>query len=116
MQSSEVPCLRSAFTVNLEPTALALLERIAAQQLLTIEEYIQAAIQQALLRDQPRSVRKAKKANPEHPAVAPMDAFLPVGVDPFAPVEALPALASSFEEVQARMRFAGTPSLLRGLG
>ena len=115
MQSSEVPCHRSAFSVNLEPAAQTLLERIAAQQLISVEEYIQTAIQQALLRDQPRSTRKAKRANPELPAVAPLDAFLPVGVDPFAPVEAEPALASSFDVEQARMRFAGTPSLLRDI-
>lgn len=115
MQTSEMPCRRTSLTVSLDPLLMAQIELCAQQQLLSVEDYVKAALQLALQRDLSRPSRKAKIKGAERESAAPLDAFLPAGVDPFVPAEPSPALATSFEELQTRLRFAGTPSLLLGL-
>ncbi len=119
MPNSDVPPSSSALTVTLDASLLAHLERYAEQNLISVNDLVRTAILQTLSRDTPKSLRKSRPST-QRPDEAPLDAFLPEGVDPFSPAEAvLPAptgLASNFEDIQARMRFAGTPALLRDLG
>jgi hypothetical protein len=119
MPNSDVPRKNSALTVTLDASLLARLERYAEQNLISVNDLVRTAILQTLARDTPKSLRKVRPMT-QRPDEAPLDAFLPEGVDPFSPAEAvLPApagLASNFEDIQARMRFAGTPALLRDFG
>lgn len=115
MPNSGVSRKSSTLTVQLDDTLLAQLERQAAQYLISVDELVRQAIQQRLARDVPKTSKKTRPSATRHDE-APLDAFLPEGVDPFAPADVVTGLASNFEEVQARMRFAGTPALLRDLG
>jgi hypothetical protein len=103
----------TALTLCLDAELLAQLERAAASQLVSIEDYARSLLERAAKQ---QGVRRVKGASPEGRSPAPLDAFLPEGVDPFASNEGkqVPAAALSFEDIQARMRFAGTPALLRG--
>ena len=103
----------STLTVQLDATLLAQLERYAALHLMSVDEVVKQAIQQTLTAaEAPKSTKKTRSSATRH-GEAPLDAFLPEGVDPFAPADAVSGLASSFEDIQTRMRFAGTPALLR---
>ncbi len=114
MPNSVGPRDPSSLTVVLDAQLLAQLERYAAQHLISVSDFVRNSIQQAMAREMPRPARR-NKSSTERPDEAPLDAFLPEGVDPFAPAEVAMGLASNFEEIQARMRFAGTPALLRDL-
>ncbi|HYX34474.1 MAG TPA: hypothetical protein VE954_15325 [Oligoflexus sp.] len=105
----------STLTVQLDGTLLAQLERQAAQSLITVDELVRRAIQQSLAAESPKASKKTRPSATQHDE-APLDAFLPEGVNPFAPADVVTGLACNFEEIQARMRFAGTPALLRDLG
>ena len=113
MRTSDAVCNRSALTLNLEAALRAKLESLAAEQLLSLDDYVTGLLQQILLNEAPKPPRKAKHAGSKDYRLAPMDAFLPAGVDPFSSAGADSVLASSFEDIQARLRFSGTPSLLR---
>ncbi len=96
--------------ISLDDQSLEVLENLAAAQRCTVEELVLSLARRAIRAEQ--KVKKPK-GNPLFED-APLDAFLPEGADPFEPVTALShQLASSFADVQARMRFAGTPSLFR---
>jgi hypothetical protein len=105
----------STLTVQLDDTLLAQLERQAAQYLISVDELVRRAIKQSLEHDTLKASKKTRPSATRHDE-APLDAFLPEGADPFAPADVVTGLASNFEDVQARMRFAGTPALLRDLG
>jgi hypothetical protein len=115
MPNSGVSRKPSTLTVLLDDTLLAQLERQAAQYLISVDELVRRAIEQSLVSEVAKAPKKARPGATRHDE-APLDAFLPEGADPFAPVDVVTGLASNFEEVQARMRFAGTPTLLRDLG
>lgn len=115
MPNSGVSRKPSTLTVQLDDTLLAQLERQAAQYLISVDELVRRAIKQSLENDTMKAAKKTRPSATRHDE-APLDAFLPEGVDPFAPAEVATGLASNFEEIQARMRFAGTPALLRDLG
>jgi hypothetical protein len=115
MPNSGVSRKSSTLTVQLDDTLLAQLERQAAQTLIPVDELVRRAIRESLTADTPKASRKTRPSATRHDE-APLDAFLPEGVDPFAPADVVTGLATNFEEVQARMRFAGTPALLRDLG
>src|SRR6476469_3263485 len=99
---------RVALKLNLDQESLEILENLAGSQRCSLEEFIAGLVRKAV-RSELRNRRPHKGSGPED---APMDAFLPEGVDPFDTQEAR-GLASSFEDVQTRMRFAGMPSLFR---
>ncbi len=115
MPNSGVSRKPSTLTVQLDDTLLAQLERQAAQYLISVDELVRRAIQQSLASESPKATKKTRPSATRHDE-APLDAFLPEGVDPFAPADVVSGLATNFEEIQARMRFAGTPALLRDLG
>lgn len=99
-------------TLKLDDPSLEVLEDLAARQRSSIDEFIVGLLRKAI-----RTEEKQRGASHRQRALgldAPLDAFLPEGADPFAPLShGESGLASSFAEVQTRMRFAGTPSLLR---
>ena len=115
MPNSGVSRKPSTLTVQLDDTLLAQLERQAAQYLISVDELVRRAIRESLAVESAKAPKKSRPSATRHDE-APLDAFLPEGVDPFAPADVVTGLASNFEEVQARMRFAGTPALLRDLG
>ena len=106
-----------ALTLKLDDHSLEVLENLAATQRCTVDEFVMGLVRKAVRMDEKAranlSATHNGKARPSA-ADAPLDAFLPEGVDPFAPVaHGESGLASSFAEVQTRMRFAGTPSIFR---
>jgi hypothetical protein len=105
----------STLIVQLDDTLLAQLEREAARLLVSVDQLVRQAIQQSLAVEPSKPSKKNRPSAARHDE-APLDAFLPEGVDPFAPADVVNGLASSFAEVQARLRFSGTPALLRDLG
>ncbi|WP_176736777.1 CopG family transcriptional regulator [Oligoflexus tunisiensis] len=115
MPNSGVSRKPSTLTVQLDDTLLAQLERQAAQSLVSVDELVRRAIRESLSAGTPKASKKTRPSATRHDE-APLDAFLPEGVDPFTPADVVTGLATNFEEVQARMRFAGTPALLRDLG
>ncbi|MBC7661995.1 MAG: hypothetical protein H7249_20060 [Chitinophagaceae bacterium] len=95
--------------LSLDDQSLGVLEDLAANQRCSIDELIMGLVRRAI-----RNEQKNRKIKTPGYDDAPMDAFLPEGTDPFSPANSSGSgLASSFAEVQTRMRFAGTPSLLR---
>ncbi len=101
-------------TIGLDADTLAKLEAAAALELLSLEDYIRDLFARHLRSDdKDKSVRKVKGARAaQRSAVprAPLDAFLPDGVDPFLRDEAAQALAQ-FEQMQTRLRFAGSAAV-----
>jgi hypothetical protein len=98
-------------TLRLDDQSLEILENLAATQRCSVDEYVMGLVRRAL-----RSEQKLRKPKTLDSQDAPLDAFLPEGTDPFAPVShGDNGLASSFADVQTRMRFAGTPSILRDM-
>jgi len=96
-------------TLSLDDLSMEVLENLAATQRCSVDEYIMGLVRKAVKAEQKQRRHKDISAHE-----APMDAFLPDGVDPFEPVaQGETGLASSFDEVQTRMRFAGTPSIFR---
>ncbi|RZA18667.1 MAG: hypothetical protein EOP10_20750 [Proteobacteria bacterium] len=99
---------RVALKLNLDPESLEILENLAGAQRCSLDEYVTGLVRKAI-----RSEQKTRRPGRGGLAQeAPMDAFLPEGVDPFETSDNH-GLASSFADVQTRMRFAGTPSLFR---
>ena len=96
-----------ASKLNLDQESREILENLASAQCCSLDEYISGLVRKAI-----RGEQRTRRQRNSHVSDAPMDAFLPEGVDPFA-INESSALASSFAEVQTRMRFAGTPSLFR---
>ncbi len=96
-----------ALNLNLDDESLEILENLAGAQRCTVEEFVSGLVRKAI-----RGEQRTRRQKTSVPSDAPMDAFLPEGTDPFDPSE-LSALASSFADVQTRMRFAGTPSLFK---
>ncbi len=98
-----------ALTLSLDDQSRDVLEDLAAAQRCSVDEYIMGLVRKAIRNEQKQRMQKNSAAQD-----APLDAFLPEGADPFAPVAlGESGLASSFGQVQARMRFAGTASILR---
>lgn len=95
-----------ALKLKLDEASLEILENLAGAQRCSVEEFVTSLVRRAI-----RSEQKARRPKNEA-RDAPMDAFLPEGADPFASHDMV-ALASSFADVQTRMRFAGTPSIFR---
>ena len=101
-------------TLRLDDQTQEALENLAGAQRCTVEEYVMALIRKAVRGEQKSAKKQGASSQAANPARAPMDDFLPDGVDPFAPAYwENSGRASSFADVQARMRFAGTPGLLR---
>ncbi len=104
--------LPTALTLRLDAQTWEQLEHIAIQSEQTAEQWVQALVEKAL-RQEAKSHRRVRGATAARD-LAPLDAFLPEGTDPFQPIgEADYQRPSSFEDIQTRMRFAGTPALLR---
>lgn len=97
-------------TLRLDDQTQEALENLAATQRCNVEELVMALIRKAVRNEVKPAKKPGATANP-HPERAPMDDFLPEGVDPFAPLEL--NQRSSFADVQTRMRFAGSPGCLR---
>ncbi len=100
----------SALILRLDDQVQEALENLAAEQRCSLEECAQGLLRRVL---REKISRKVKPSPIQH---APLDDFLPEGADPFAPVHWEGSGrhgASSFADVQTRMRFAGTPALLR---
>ena len=113
MQSREESRHPTALTLRLDAEAWVQLERAAASQLLPMEDYARGLLERALQQEGRSLSRRVRGATGERRNPAPLDAFLPEGVDPFESNEQVGLAALSFEDIQARMRFAGTPALLR---
>lgn len=92
--------------LNLDEESLEVLQSLAGGQHCSLEEFVALLVRRAIKSEKTKRPKSAEFAE------APMDAFLPAGADPFANPETL-QLASSFADVQTRMRFAGTPSIFR---
>ncbi len=104
----------TALTLRLDAQTWEQLEQAASQSEQTVDQWVHALLEKAL-RQEARASRKIRGASSVRD-LAPLDAFLPEGTDPFMPigeVDAPRSKASSFEDIQTRMRFAGTPALLR---
>jgi hypothetical protein len=102
---------RVALNLDLDEESLEVLENLAGAQRCTLDEYIGGLVRKAI-RNEQKSRRSSRDSEIQG---APMDAFLPEGVSPFTGEE-IKGQASSFADVQARMRFAGTPSLFKDIG
>lgn len=112
MPSREAKRFPAALTLSLDADTWEQLEQMASQQSLGVEDWVKALIEKAL-RQEAKQVRRLRGASVARD-LAPLDAFLPEGTDPFTPHEfGEPSPRSSFEDIQNRMRFAGTPALLR---
>lgn len=96
-----------ASKLNLDEESREILENLAGAQRCTLDEYVTSLVRKAI-----RAEQRVRRQRNSQVSDAPMDAFLPDGADPFATHEGS-GLASSFADVQTRMRFAGTPSLFR---
>ena len=101
----------AALTLSLDASTWEQLEQSAFRQLLTVEDFVKAMIEKALRQDGRKGQRVKGALHSRE--VAPLDAFLPEGTDPFLHGEREDRRpgASSFEDIQTRMRFAGTPAL-----
>ena len=98
--------LELPLVLQLDEMTMEALENLAATQQCSLAECVQLLVKKACRpRETKRGSSNVSKAD------APLDAFLPEGCDPFAPAQE--GLASHFADIQARMRFAGTSSLLR---
>ena len=97
-------------TIHVAPRTFESLQKKAAEAGETVESLLEDWLGQMLLKSSEKSGRKLR-GNSEIPK-APMDAFLPEGADPFVS-DSEESGGLSFADIQARMRFAGTPALLR---
>lgn len=108
-----------ALTLKLDEHGLEVLENLASAQRCTVEEFVTGLVRKAVrLDEKSRTTGNCNQTGKVRPNAgdgrAPLDAFLPEGADPFAPVtHGDGGLASSFADIQTRMRFAGTPSIFK---
>ena len=108
--SEEMPMQHSpaVLTIGLDAETLAQLEKAAALELQSLEEYVRDMFAKHL-RSEDKPARKLKGARSnasQNVARAPLDEFLPEGADPFLHEDATQARAD-FEHMQTLLRFAG---------
>ncbi len=96
-----------ALNLHLDDESLEILENLAGAQRCSVEEFVSGLVRKAI-----RGEQRSRRQKSQVAQGAPMDAFLPEGTDPFEAGDNS-GLASSFADVQTRMRFAGTPSIFR---
>ena len=112
MANRQADLFPTALTLRLDAQTWEQLEQTARQSEQTVEQWVRILLEKAL-RQEAKAVRRIKGALAARD-LAPLDAFLPEGTDPFLPLtEVETGRPSRFEDIQTRMRFAGTPALLR---
>lgn len=114
MPNHDASCKTYGLKDWLDAKLLRACEEAAHRHGISLNDWVERTLSQSIQKELSKNNRLAKKEGLAFDA--PLDAFLPDGANPFTPlksVEGSASLATSFEDIQTRMRFSGTTALLR---